>query len=102
MAEHETEGDEEGELNRMISNIGFGRYHRRVLALCGLGWLADNAWMQCTASILPRVQQHFGISNARIGLMSSSMFLGLMSGALVWGPVSDKYGRLVAYRWTLV
>ncbi|KAJ1668970.1 hypothetical protein GGF38_002617 [Coemansia sp. RSA 25] len=25
-----------------------------------------------------------------------------MSGALVWGPVSDKYGRLVAYRWTLV
>ncbi|KAJ2039147.1 hypothetical protein H4S03_001877 [Coemansia sp. S3946] len=101
-AEHEFESDEEGELNRMISNIGFGRYHRRVLALCGLGWLADNAWMQCTASILPRVQQHFSISNARIGLMSSSMFLGLMCGALVWGPVSDKFGRLVAYRWTLV
>ncbi|KAJ2058137.1 hypothetical protein GGI17_005217 [Coemansia sp. S146] len=102
LAEHDFESDEEGELNRMISNIGFGRYHRRVLALCGLGWLADNAWMQCTASILPRVQQHFSISNARIGLMSSSMFLGLMCGALVWGPVSDKFGRLVAYRWTLV
>ncbi|KAJ2486883.1 hypothetical protein IWW37_005453 [Coemansia sp. RSA 2050] len=102
LAELELESDEEGELNRMISNIGFGRYHRRVLALCGLGWLADNAWMQCTASILPRVQQHFSISNSRIGLMSSSMFLGLMCGALVWGPVSDKFGRLVAYRWTLV
>ncbi|KAJ1819865.1 hypothetical protein LPJ60_003534 [Coemansia sp. RSA 2675] len=102
LAEFELESDEEGELNRMISNIGFGRYHRRVLALCGLGWLADNAWMQCTASILPRVQQHFSISNSRIGLMSSSMFLGLMCGALIWGPVSDKFGRLVAYRWTLV
>ncbi|KAJ2748777.1 hypothetical protein GGI19_005970, partial [Coemansia pectinata] len=102
LAERDFASDEEGELNRMISNIGFGRYHRRVLALCGLGWLADNAWMQCTASILPRVQQHFSISNARIGLMSSSMFLGLMCGALVWGPVSDKFGRLVAYRWTLV
>ncbi|KAJ2762010.1 hypothetical protein IWQ57_005901, partial [Coemansia nantahalensis] len=95
-------GDEELELNRMISNIGFGRYHRRVLALCGLGWTADNAWMQCTACILPRIQQHFGVSNARIGLMSSSMFLGLMCGALVWGPVSDRFGRLVPYRWTLV
>ncbi|KAJ2832146.1 hypothetical protein GGI24_001333 [Coemansia furcata] len=102
MGENELESDEEGELNRMISNIGFGRYHRRVLALCGLGWLADNAWMQCTASILPRVQQHFSISNARIGLMSSSMFLGLMCGALIWGPVSDRFGRLIAYRWTLV
>ncbi|KAJ2556605.1 hypothetical protein EV175_001890 [Coemansia sp. RSA 1933] len=96
------DSDEELELNRMISTIGFGRYHRRVLALCGLGWLADNMWMQCTACILPRVQQHFGISNARIGLLSSSMFLGLMCGALVWGPVSDRFGRLVAYRWTLV
>ncbi|KAJ2848563.1 hypothetical protein IWW36_003223 [Coemansia brasiliensis] len=96
------ESDTEQELNRMISNIGFGRYHRRVLALCGLGWTADNAWMQCTACILPRVQRHFGISNGRIGLLSSSMFLGLMCGALVWGPVSDRFGRLVPYRWTLV
>ncbi|KAJ2877566.1 hypothetical protein FB639_003699, partial [Coemansia asiatica] len=80
--ENENENDEESELNRMISNIGFGRYHRRVLALCGLGWLADNMWMQCVACILPRVQQHFGVSNSRIGLMSSSMFLGLMCGAL--------------------
>ncbi|KAJ2379312.1 hypothetical protein IW150_000258 [Coemansia sp. RSA 2607] len=101
-AEDTEESDEETELNRMISNIGFGRYHRRVLALCGLGWLADNMWMQCVACILPRVQQHFGISNARIGLMSSSMFLGLMCGALTWGPISDRFGRLIAYRWTLV
>ncbi|KAJ2726771.1 hypothetical protein GGI07_000282 [Coemansia sp. Benny D115] len=91
----------ETELNRMISSIGFGRYHRRVLALCGLGWLADNMWMQCVACILPRVQQHFAVSNARIGLLSSSMFLGLMCGALIWGPVSDRFGRVVAYRWTL-
>ncbi|KAJ1664621.1 hypothetical protein IW140_004014 [Coemansia sp. RSA 1813] len=100
--ENDDEHDEELELNRMISTIGFGRYHRRVLALCGLGWLADNMWMQCTACILPRVQQHFSISDARIGLLSSSMFLGLMCGALVWGPVSDRFGRLIAYRWTLV
>ncbi|KAJ2083668.1 hypothetical protein H4R24_000626 [Coemansia sp. RSA 988] len=98
----QTESDEELELNRMISNIGFGRYHRRVLALCGLGWTADNAWMQCTACILPRVQQHFAVSNARIGLMSSSMFLGLTCGALVWGPISDRFGRLLPYRWTLI
>ncbi|KAJ2306199.1 hypothetical protein IWW55_001565 [Coemansia sp. RSA 2706] len=96
------ESDSEVELNRMISSIGFGRYQRRVLALCGLGWTADNAWMQCTACILPRIQRHYGVSNAKIGVMSSSMFLGLMCGALVWGPVSDRFGRLVPYRWTLV
>ncbi|KAJ1963909.1 hypothetical protein GGI12_001758 [Dipsacomyces acuminosporus] len=100
--EDDDNSDEEMELNRMISNIGFGNFHRMVLVLCGLGWLADNMWMQCIACILPRVQQHFSISNARIGLMSSSMFLGLMFGALSWGPISDKFGRLVAYRWTLV
>ncbi|KAJ2554523.1 hypothetical protein IWW35_001232 [Coemansia sp. RSA 1878] len=101
-ADSDMESDEELELNRMISNIGFGRYQRRVLALCGLGWTADNAWMQCTACILPRVQRHYGVSNSKIGLMSSSMFLGLMCGALVWGPVSDRFGRLIPYKWTLV
>ncbi|KAJ1940602.1 hypothetical protein EC988_006986, partial [Linderina pennispora] len=94
--------DSEVELNRMISNIGFGKFHRRILGLCGLGWLADNMFMQCVACILPRVQQHFSVSNGQIGLMSSSMFLGLTGGALMWGLLSDRFGRLVAYHWTLV
>ncbi|KAJ1677933.1 hypothetical protein EV182_005141, partial [Spiromyces aspiralis] len=29
-------------LNRIMSDIGYGKYQRRMLVLCGLGWLADN------------------------------------------------------------
>ena len=88
-------------LNQIMSDIGFGRYQRRMLGLCGFGWFADNMWMQGVISILPRVQQQFGIGNSYIGVMMSSMFVGLMVGALFWGPLSDRLGRKVAYQWTL-
>ncbi|KAJ9074884.1 hypothetical protein DSO57_1001871 [Entomophthora muscae] len=72
-----------------------------MLILCGLGWLADNMWLQCVAVILPRVQQHFQVPNSMIGLLSSSIFLGMMVGSLFWGFFSDTNGRQSAFNWTL-
>ncbi|KAJ1914700.1 hypothetical protein H4219_004673 [Mycoemilia scoparia] len=89
-------------LSQIMSDIGFGKYQKRILILCGLGWLADNMWMQGVISILPRVQRHFSISNSYIGVLMSSMFIGLMCGALFWGPLSDRLGRKFSFKCTLV
>ncbi|KAI0229217.1 hypothetical protein L0F63_004522 [Massospora cicadina] len=88
-------------LDSMISRIGFGKFQKQMLLLCGLGWLADNMWLQCVAVILPRVQQHFQVPNSLIGLLSSSIFLGMMVGSLFWGFFSDANGRQSAFNWTL-
>ncbi|KAJ1969517.1 hypothetical protein IWQ62_000573 [Dispira parvispora] len=88
-------------LDHIISRIGFGKFQQRMLLLCGLGWLADNMWLQCVANILPRIQRHFSISDPVIGIMSSSIFTGMMLGALFWGFVLDTHGRRKAFRWTL-
>ncbi|KAJ1650842.1 hypothetical protein IWQ61_008453 [Dispira simplex] len=88
-------------LDHIISRIGFGKFQQRMLLLCGLGWLADNMWLQCVANILPRIQRHFSISDPAIGIMSSSIFTGMMLGALFWGFVLDTHGRRKAFRWTL-
>jgi hypothetical protein len=29
-----------------LNAIGFGSYHLRLMCLCGLGWLSDNATLQ--------------------------------------------------------
>ena len=62
-------------------------------------------WMQAVAIILPRVQQHFSrkfsvggpsvlhrlltslcsVPDNQIGLLSSTMFAGMMFGAVGWG-----------------
>ncbi|RPD62502.1 MFS general substrate transporter [Lentinus tigrinus ALCF2SS1-7] len=88
-------------LDRTIDRIGMGSYQWTLLCLCGFGWLADNMWIQAIAIILPRVQQHFSVSDSFIGTLSSSMFGGMMFGAVGWGTCSDLMGRTTAFNATL-
>ncbi|TFK93073.1 MFS general substrate transporter [Polyporus arcularius HHB13444] len=88
-------------LDRTIDRIGMGSYQWTLLCLCGFGWLADNMWIQAIAIVLPRVQQHFSVSDGFIGTLSSSMFGGMMFGAIGWGTCSDLMGRTTAFNATL-
>jgi len=33
-------------INRAIADMGMGRYQWQLFFLCGLGWMADNLWLQ--------------------------------------------------------
>lgn len=88
-------------LDRTIDKIGMGPYQWALLGLCGFGWAADNMWLQAIAIILPRVQDEYAIPDSRIGVLSSSMFCGMMFGALGWGSYSDAVGRSMAFNLTL-
>ncbi|KAF8339969.1 major facilitator superfamily domain-containing protein [Cantharellus anzutake] len=89
-------------LDVTIDKIGMGYYQWALLALCGFGWLADNMWLEAVTIALPRVQDHFDVSNSRIGWLSTSMFGGMMIGAVGWGNSSDVLGRRFAFNATLV
>jgi hypothetical protein len=84
-------------LDKTLERIGMGRYQWSLLGsfplflpffpplltlplavLAGCGWLADNMWLQGVAVILPRVQVHFQVSDRWIGLLSTSIFAGMM------------------------
>ncbi|KAG1116998.1 hypothetical protein G6F42_013550 [Rhizopus arrhizus] len=43
-------------LDGLLSKVGYGLFQKKLLILCGFGWLADNMWLQTIAIILPRVQ----------------------------------------------
>ncbi|KAF8953239.1 major facilitator superfamily domain-containing protein [Flammula alnicola] len=88
-------------LDKTIDRIGMGSYQWTLLSLCGFGWMADNMWIQAIAIILPRIQQHYSVPDSYIGSLSSSMFGGMMIGAVGWGTCSDVMGRSTAFNATL-
>ncbi|KAK4052685.1 hypothetical protein OIV83_001972 [Microbotryomycetes sp. JL201] len=106
----DTEADDQDEhmhqqltpLDIALEEIGMGKYQKTLLVLCGFGWMADNMWLQCIAVILPRVQEHFGVSDRWIGSLSASLFAGMMVGAWGWGSYSDAQGRTPAFNFTLL
>ncbi|KAI8929054.1 major facilitator superfamily domain-containing protein [Entophlyctis helioformis] len=89
-------------LDTVIASIGYGRYQHILLLLCGLGWLADTMWMQGIALILPQIQKDARISTTAVGMVFSVFFAGMLAGALVWGVLSDTYGRKLAFTNTLL
>ncbi|KAF8073974.1 MFS general substrate transporter [Lyophyllum atratum] len=88
-------------LDKTIDRIGMGSYQWTLLSLCGFGWMADNMWIQAVAIILPRIQKHYDVPDSYIGSVSSSMFAGMMFGAIGWGTCSDIMGRSAAFNATL-
>ncbi|PLW20264.1 hypothetical protein PCANC_07432 [Puccinia coronata f. sp. avenae] len=89
-------------LDHTLEKVGMGPYQWKLLVLCGFGWLCDNMWLQSVAVILPRVQVHFRITDRWIGLLSTSIFFGMMIGAWIWGSYSDTYGRRGPFNGTLL
>ena len=61
----------------------------------------DNMWLQGIATILPRVQAEFSLSETLSGLLITSTYVGMMVGAAFWGALSDRIGRKPAFSWTL-
>ncbi|KAI5888957.1 MFS general substrate transporter [Schizophyllum commune H4-8] len=80
--------------------IGFGRYQIELFLLTGLGWMADNIWLQGVAVVLVQVQQEFKPS--RVEFATLALYVGLILGASVWGTLADMIGRKVSYNVTLL
>ncbi|KAG9297703.1 hypothetical protein G9A89_011218 [Geosiphon pyriformis] len=73
-------------LDSFITRLGMGKFQKQLL---------------CIAVILPRVQVHYDIPDRLIGALSSSVFTGMMFGAIFWGILSDTNGRKLAFNLTL-
>ncbi len=85
-----------------IDEVGFGRFQRRLLLVCGVTWAADAAEILLIAFALPAITAEFGVSRAAGGFLVTATFLGMLAGAWFWGIVSDRIGRRVGFQLTVL
>ncbi|TGO55772.1 hypothetical protein BCON_0087g00250 [Botryotinia convoluta] len=89
-------------LELAISDIGMGKYQWYLFVLCGMGWAADNLWLQGVALILPTSSVVYGVSDQHVRYATLVLNVGLSLGAFGWGFGSDKIGRRLGFNSTLV
>src|SRR5512138_1163298 len=80
-----------------IEEIGFGRFQRKLMWVCDLGWAADAMEVLLIAFALPALGEEWGLSNQQKGLLSTAIFLGMLAGAWTWGWLSDRMGRKLGF-----
>lgn len=76
-----------------IDRIGFGRFQKRLLGVCGVTWAADAAEIFLIAFALPSITKDFGLTTFQSSVVVASTFVGMLGGAWFWGTVSDRIGR---------
>lgn len=84
-------------LDQAIEQVGFGRFQRKLMVLCGLGWAADAMEVLLIAFVLPAVGEEWKLTAGQKGLLGTAIFLGMLAGAWVWGRVSDRIGRKAGF-----
>jgi putative MFS transporter len=72
-----------------------------LLTGVGLAQILDGIDFQSTAFALPLISREFRITPTAAGFIGSMTNIGLVFGALIFSPLSDRFGRKTIFQWVL-
>lgn len=89
-------------LSEWIDNAGFGWYQSFVVLLCFLVTMFDGFDTQAIAFTGPAIAATYGVDSTGITPIVTAGVAGMALGALLFGPLGDRYGRRYAVIWATV
>ncbi|XP_044050253.1 synaptic vesicle glycoprotein 2B isoform X3 [Siniperca chuatsi] len=76
-----------------VEEAGFGLFHWLLLVVCGWANASDAVEIFCVSFLLPTARCDLLLSSSDMGLLTASIFLGMMVGGYMWGYLADRRGR---------
>lgn len=85
----------QSEIPARLDALGWSRWHRRVVTALGITWILDGLEASLIANLAPTLAdpRALGLRVAELGLVNSAYLLGQVGGALLFGHLTDRFGR---------
>ncbi|WP_026684254.1 MFS transporter [Heyndrickxia coagulans] len=80
-------------IHAFIDKQRFNRFHLLLVVTCMFIIICDGYDMFMFGTILPSLMKEWKINAVVAGNLSSYALIGMMLGALIFGPVADRIGR---------
>lgn len=77
----------------LLDGARFNAFHARLLFWCALIIIFDGYDLVIYGVVLPALMTEWGLSALEAGILGSCALIGMMLGALFFGPLSDRIGR---------
>lgn len=81
------------DLQQMADNASFNKFHGIVLLWCAAAIIFDGYDLAVVGIALPSIMKEMNIDATQAGFMASSALFGMMFGNVVFGGLSERYGR---------
>jgi MFS family permease len=87
-----------------LDRLPWSRFHLLVVIALGITWILDGLEVTVVGAIGPvlRDPHTLGLTAAQLGTAGSAYVIGAVIGALVFGWLTDRYGRRLVFYLTLV
>src|SRR3954454_2741088 len=87
-----------------LDRLPWSRFHLLVVVALGVTWILDGLEVTIVGSIGPVLQnsQTLGLSAQEIGSAGSAYVIGAVIGALLFGWMTDRFGRRLVFYVTLI
>lgn len=78
-----------------LDALEWSRWHRRVVIALGITWILDGLEASLIANLAPTLEdpRTLGLRAAQVGIANSTYLIGQVVGALVFGHLTDRFGR---------
>src|SRR5690348_5500358 len=89
------------EIIARVERLPVSPWHVKTRVIVGVATFFDAFDALAIASVLPAIVTIWKLTPQQIGFLISIGFLGQLAGALFFGWVAEKYGRLIGMIWSI-
>lgn len=89
-------------IDSIVEKLPLTPVHTFIIITAALGFMFDSFDTYIASYAMPSIIKEWKVDAIMVGMLASANFWGMMLGAIVWGPITDRYGRKVGFIGTIL
>jgi putative MFS transporter len=89
-------------VSNVIERLSLSSKHYFIVVIAALGFMFDSFDTYIVSYAMPSIIREWQITPVVNGMLTSAGIWGMFLGAVIWGPITDRFGRKVGFIGTVM